>query len=297
MDRNTALAEFLRTRRARLTPTDVGLPDSPRRRTPGLRREDVARLADVSVEYYTRLEQGRKLHPSAQVIDALARALRLGYDERHYLARVAAPGSGEDALSGRQQVRPGVLQLLSYLDHLPCLVMDRYFEVLTWNRLAAALIFDFDLVPCCERNLLRLLVLDERVRSRYVNFAEVVRRAVAQLRAVAVLDPDAPALAALVGELSVKSEVFRAAWASHDVRMNRFGRKVIRHPEVGVMELDYEVLMPGDTSGPFLVIHSVEPGTSSATALELLSVIAEERDGRSDRPPARTSVPASSPTT
>jgi transcriptional regulator with XRE-family HTH domain len=276
VNRNLALADFLRARRARLTPADVGLPDSPRRRTPGLRREDVARLADVSVEYYTRLEQGRKLRPSHQVIDALVRALRLSNDERHYLAAIASPGSGADPLLEREQVRPGIVRLLRHLDHLPCVVMGRYFEILKWNQLAAALIFDFERVPCEERNLLRLLILEERVRSRYVNFAEVVQRATAQLRAVAVVDPTAPELCALVQELSAKCEVFRDAWHSQDVKMNRYGKKTLNHPEVGLVELEYEVLMPGESSGPFLVIHTVEPGSPSATALELLRMITRE---------------------
>jgi transcriptional regulator with XRE-family HTH domain len=276
MDRSKALAEFLRTRRARLLPSDVGLPDSPRRRTPGLRRDDVARLADVSVEYYTRLEQGRKVRPSPTVVDCLARALRLQPDERDYLAALAMPEAiGSDAPS-HAPVRHGLRQLLAHLDHLPCVVLGPYCEVLAWNRLAAALMVDFGCVPMCQRNILRLLVLDERMRSRYVNFEEVLRRAVAQLRAVAVQCPDDPALTSLVGELCVKSEHFREAWARHDVAMNRYGTKIIRHPEVGEIELSYEVLNPGGASGPYFVIHTVEPGSPSATALELLAVIADQ---------------------
>jgi transcriptional regulator with XRE-family HTH domain len=276
MDRSEALSEFLRSRRARLLPADVGLADSPRRRTPGLRRDDVARLADVSVEYYTRLEQGRKLRPSPSVVDALARALNLEPDERNYLAALAAPDGAGPGDARRCSVRPGLRQLLDNLDHLPCMVLGPYCEVLAWNRLAAAVIFDFGSVPVCQRNILRLLVLDERVRSRYVNFDEVVQRAVAQLRAVAVQWPDDPALTSLVGELCVKSEDFRDAWARHDVAMNRHGTKRILHPLVGEIELSYEVLNPGDPGGPFVVIHTVEPGSASETALQLLAVVADE---------------------
>ncbi len=163
-------------------------------------------------------------------------------------------------------------------------------EVLAWNRLAAALIFEFASIPESERNLLRLLLLDERVRSRYVNIDEVVQRAVAQLRAVAVQHPDAAALTSLVGELSVKSELFRNAWARHDVAMNRFGTKQIRHPLVGVINLDYELLLPGDQNGPFVVIHTAKPGSSSHTALALLRVIADQDMSSPEGHPAQNNA-------
>jgi transcriptional regulator with XRE-family HTH domain len=286
VDRSRALAEFLRSRRERLAPGDVGLPDSPRRRTPGLRREDVAWLADMSVEYYTRLEQGRKLHPSAQVVDALSRALRLGVDERRYLTTLATPDGADpmatDAgdLTDPGHVRHGVRQLIEHLDHLPCVVLTRYFDIVAWNRLYAALVVDLGALPSCERNLLRLMVLDPAVRERYVNLEEMVRYSVAQLRATAVLDPDSPRLSALVAGLSARSEVFREAWASHDVAAKRYGHKVIRHPEVGTVHLDYEV-MPADDQ--VLVIHTPEPGSPSAAALEFLGVVAGEADLAGER--------------
>ncbi|MGL5930022.1 MAG: helix-turn-helix transcriptional regulator [Dermatophilaceae bacterium] len=241
----------------------------------------------MSVEYYTRLEQGRKLHPSTQVVDALSRALRLDVDERRYLATLATP-EGADPVPSEESdatdVRRGVRQLLGHLDHLPCVVLTRYFDVVAWNRLYAALIVDLGSLPRCERNLLRLLVSDPAVQERYVNLDEMVRYSVAQLRAAAVLDPDSPSLSALVAELSARSQLFRTAWASQDVAAKRYGRKVVRHPDVGSVSLDYEVMPVDDVGDQVLVIHTPEPGSPSAAALEFLAVIAGENDLAGGRP-------------
>ncbi|MGL5818761.1 MAG: transcriptional regulator, partial [Phycicoccus sp.] len=199
-------------------------------------------------------------------------------DERRYLATLAAPEGADPVPVVARQLRRGVQQLLGHLEHLPCVVLTRYFDVVAWNRLYAALVVDPGPLPQCERNLLRLMVLEPLVRERYGNLEEMVHHSVAQLRVTAVLDPDSPRLSALVAELSAGSELFRSVWASHDVAVKRHGRKVVRHPDVGTVHLDYEVMPVDDAGDQMLVIHTPEPGSPSAAALEFLAVVAGETD-------------------
>ena len=236
-------AAFLRARRERLDPQELGLPVVGLRRTPGLRREELAQLAGVSVDYYIRLEQGRDLRPSAAVLEGIARALRLGPDERQHLFRLGrAEPPQRRTPAGVERVRPGVRRMLEVLGPSPALVLGRRLDVLAWNRAAAALMTDFAAVPPGRRNIVWLLFLDEGVRGLYAEWDVVARDTVACLRAAAGRFPDDPGVAALVGELSVKSDQFRQWWARQDVTEKTRGHKAFAHPLVGRIGLDYEAM-------------------------------------------------------
>ncbi len=273
MAARTGLGDFLRTRRARLPPDDLGLvvAHPGRRRTPGLRREDVAQLAGISVDYYTRLEQGRTGAPSAQVLQAVSRALRLDGDERTHLfglAQVGQPATDEPAA---RAVRDPVRRTLDALTTAPAVVLDRRLDVLAANPLWDLLVSDPDR-PMTGRNMMRFLLLDDTGRDRYLEWEAICRENVAHLRAQVGRHPDDPDLAGLVEELWAGSELFRDWWARHDVRLRTHGRKRIRHPAVGTVELDFEALqLPDD--GQVLVVHTAEPGSRSEQALRLLSTM------------------------
>ena len=276
MDHNDKLREFLRSRRARLTVDDVQVGGSGGvRRVPGLRREEVARLAGVSVDYYSRLEQGRRLNVSNEVLDAVSRALRLDDVERAYLFDIARTHPRRPRRRSPvpvQRVRPGVWRVLETLDDVaPAFVFGRRMDILATNRLARALMTDFDALPVRERNMLRYTFLDESTRELYTDWHDVAGENVAILRLYAGRHPDDPQLAELVGELSVKSPEFRRWWADHNVRERSHGTKRYHHPLVGDLTVDYEsVALPGDRDQT-LCIYTVEPGSPSATALTLLA--------------------------
>lgn len=286
MDHNAELKEFLRTRRARLRVEDVELGGSARvRRVPGLRREEVAQLAGVSVDYYTRLEQGRHLNVSDEVLDAVARALRLDDVERSYLFEIARKKTrrARRRPAPVQRVRPGVRRVLETLDEIaPAFVFGRRMDMLAANRLARALMGDFEALPPRERNLLRFTFLDESARELFTDWEEVARDNVAILRLDAGRHPDDPLLTELVGELAVKSEEFRQWWADHNVRERTHGIKRYHHPLVGDLTVNYEsVAVPGDPDQT-LCIYTTEPGSPSETALRLLA----NWTGTSTTPPA-----------
>jgi transcriptional regulator with XRE-family HTH domain len=275
MDHNAELKEFLRTRRARLSVDDVELGGTGGvRRVPGLRREEVARLAGVSVDYYSRLEQGRPLNVSDEVLDAVARALRLDEIERSYLFQIArTPRRPRRRAPARvQRVRPGVRRLLETLDDVtPAFVFGRRMDVLAANRLARALITDFEALPPRDRNLLRYTFLTEEARELFADWPDVARDNVAVLRMDAGRHPDDPLLTELVGELAVKSEEFRHWWANHNVRERSHGTKRYHHPLVGDLTVDYEcVTLQGDAD-QVLCVYTAEAGSASETALRLLA--------------------------
>ncbi len=275
MDHNAELKEFLRTRRARLRVDDVEIGGTSRvRRVPGLRREEVAQLAGVSVDYYSRLEQGRHLNVSDEVLDAVARALRLDEVERSYLFQIARKNTrrARRRPAPVQRVRPGIRRVLETLDDVtPAFVFGRRMDMLAANRLARALIGDFEALPTRERNLLRFTFLDESARELYTDWEEVARDNVAILRLDAGRHPDDPLLTELVGELAVKSEEFRRWWADHNVRERTHGIKRYHHPLVGDLTVNYEsVAVLGDPDQT-LCIYTAEPGSPSETALRLLA--------------------------
>ncbi|MGW6910497.1 helix-turn-helix domain-containing protein [Streptomyces sp. NPDC054940] len=273
LDRRAELSEFLRTRRARLKPEDVGLPDFGRhRRVPGLRREELAQLAGVSVAYYTRLEQGNGRNVSAEVLDAIARALRLSDAEHAHLTHLAKPKQHKKKPTTRpEQVRPALAQLLDSIDGVPAYISGRRSDILAWNRMAAAVFGDWAELPVQERNWARLVFLKPEYRELFVEWDQKASDMVSYLRMDAGCHPDDPRLSALVGELSVKSEEFRRLWATHDVKEKSYGVKHIRHPLVGELTLNFESFRLSDGSEQSLITYHAEPGSPSAEALRLLA--------------------------
>ncbi|MFC8509789.1 helix-turn-helix transcriptional regulator [Streptomyces sp. NPDC057411] len=275
MDLSSELSEFLRSRRARLKPQDVGLPEFGRhRRVPGLRREELAQLAGVSVAYYTRLEQGNGRNVSMEVLDSIARALRLSDTERAHLTHLAKPTvkKRQRAQARPQRVRPGLVQLLDSMEGVPAFVLGRRGDILAWNRMARALMGDLAAMEPRERNMARMVFLDPNTRDLYVDWECKATEVVSVLRLYAGLHPDDQELLALVGELSVRSEEFRSLWAAHTVTDKGHGEKQVRHPLVGEMTLSYESLrISGDDPDLMLVTYHAEPGTPSADALRLLA--------------------------
>ncbi|MGW3438838.1 helix-turn-helix domain-containing protein [Streptomyces bacillaris] len=274
LDRRAELSEFLRTRRARLRPQDVGLPEFGRaRRVPGLRREELAQLAGVSVAYYTRLEQGNGRNVSAEVLDAIARALRLSDAEHAHLTHLAKPGQHKKKRRPArvQRVRTGLLHLLESLEGVPAYVSGARSDILAWNPMAAAVFGDWGALPPEERNWARLVFLSPAYRDLFVEWDTKASDMVSYLRLYAGCHPDDPQLSALVGELSVKNDEFRRLWATHNVKEKGHGVKLLRHPLVGDMALSYETLHLPDDPEQYLVTYHAEPGSESAQALRLLA--------------------------
>jgi transcriptional regulator with XRE-family HTH domain len=272
MDRR-GLADTLRAARDRLRPHDVGLPSRAPRRVPGLRREEVAQLAGLSVDYLVRLEQARGPVPSDQVLAALARALRLTDDERDHLFHLAGsspPRPGRiDGL-----VRPSTLRLMDRLTDLPAMVLDAKGDLLAWNALAAALLGDFSRFPPAQRNIVWQRFLGRRGRVA-VDAGEAERTAaesVADLKAVAARYPEDPGLLRLLAELRAGSPEFTRLWEAGRVAERQSSTKTIRHPDLGAITLDCDLLhLPG--ADQHLVVYSAPPGSPAAEALAMLRVI------------------------
>ncbi|GGS90328.1 helix-turn-helix transcriptional regulator [Streptomyces cinerochromogenes] len=283
------LGEFLRTRRSLLHPEDVALPDfGGQRRVAGLRREEIAQLAGVSVDYYTRMEQGRVPNPSGAVLDALARALRLDGDARRHLHRLARPQSAARHAPRRQarpqRVRPMLQRLLDDLVDMPAMVMGRRMDILAWNTAAVALFGDYAALDRTERNIARITFLDETSRELYADWTSCARENVAYLHLDAGRHPEDPQLASLIGELSMKSEDFRRWWAEHPVQDKTSGTKRFRHPVVGQLELAYETLRAADDPDQALITYAAEPGSPSHDGLRMLLAWATEAPAPSPMP-------------
>ncbi|MBB4926247.1 helix-turn-helix transcriptional regulator [Kitasatospora kifunensis] len=278
MDRRE-LAAFLRSRRERITPADVGLPAGPRRRTPGLRREEVATLAYISTEYYTRLEQARAPRPSREVLAGITRALRLSDAERDHLHHLAGEPPGP-APGPSREVRQSILDLLNRLPQTAAFVTSAAYEVIAWNDLAAALMEDFSAVPRRERNLVRRVFLGSRPLAQRLygvsNADSFARTAARRLRATAARYPDDPEVAALVAELLAGSAEFVQLWASHDVSAEHTLVKAFQHPVVGPITLNCDVLEIPDRDQQ-MVLYTAAPGSPSEEALRLLAVIGTQR--------------------
>lgn len=275
MSNTSEVREFLTTRRAKITPERAGLPLYGRhRRVSGLRREEVALLAGISVEYYTRLERGNMRGVSDDVLDAVSRALQLDEAERAHLLDLARTASAERSpgrTSTPQRVRPSIQRIVDALSEIPAFVQNGRLDILYANRLAKALYADLFRDPVQPPNSARFLFLDDRARTLYVDWESVARDIVATLRGTAGGNPYDRALSDLVGLLSTRSEEFRVRWASHDVRFHRSGTKRFRHPLVGDLTLAFESLaLPADQSLT-LVTYSAEPGSPSETALTELA--------------------------
>ncbi|MDW8810282.1 helix-turn-helix domain-containing protein [Streptomyces scabiei] len=273
LDRRSELKEFLRSRRARLKPEDVGLPSYGRRRVPGLRREELAQLAGVSYAYYARLEQGYGETMSAEVLDAVARALHLTVEEREHLVRLAQPErqSATQATPTQQRLRPSVQHLLDALG-VPAYVVDRRLNILGWNSLATAVFGDWDLLPPEERNAARLAFLSSEARKRFADPDGNALSIARALRMNAGKSPGDPHFSSLIQELRQKSEDFRQLWARHEVSCGTVGETVrMRHPLVGEFDLVHEPLaLPGGAPMRLVTYHA-EPGSRSEEALRTLA--------------------------
>lgn len=287
MDTRKEIREFLTSRRARLKAADVGLPDFGPRRVPGLRREEVAVLAGVSVPYYTRLERGDLAGASDSVLGALAEALRLDDAERAHLvdlARAAHPVAPQPRRRpARQAIRPSVQQLLDAMTGAAAHIGNQRLDVLGANTLGRALfreLFDGHERP----NAARFVFLDPRAHDFYSDWDRIARDVVATLRSAAGRNPYDRDLSDLVGELSTRSETFRQHWARHDVRFHVSGTKQFHHREVGDLQLNYERLEVVFDTELTIFTYTADPGTSSARALSLLGSLAATRDAETTSP-------------
>lgn len=275
IDLRTEIRDFLSTRRARITPEQAGVPmfGGGTRRVPGLRRHEVAMLAGVSVDYYTRLERGTLKGVSDGVLDGLANALQLDEAERVHLwdlARTANSGVKTTHRSVPTKVRPGVTRLLDAITGAPAWVRNERMDVLAANELGRALYAPMFAGPGRPVNTARFTFLDPAAREFFPQWEQTARDAVAVLRATAGANPCEPGLMNLVGELSVRSPEFGGWWASHDVRLHRTGRKRINHPVVGELDLTFEALELVADPGMTMFTYSAEPGSASERSLALL---------------------------
>ncbi|MEV6415238.1 helix-turn-helix transcriptional regulator [Kribbella sp. NPDC051718] len=269
----TELSDFLRSRRAQLTPPDVGLPwNGDSRRVNGLRREEVAVLAGVSADYYTRLEQGRARNVSEQVLAAVADALRLDDLERRHLYDLARPATGgPEAGTKVPKARVATQMMLAALDPVPAIIHGPRLEVVAINRMGSVLIDDFDSMPAAERNMARWMFLNPKARIVYPDWAEVAAQMVAILRAaVKPRTPDA-ALTRLVDGLRAESAEFDRCWSEYKVFQHTHGTKRFHHDAVGEMEINYESLVPPGDPQLSLIIYTAATGSPSEEKVKLLS--------------------------
>ncbi|WP_405959589.1 helix-turn-helix transcriptional regulator [Streptomyces sp. NBC_00024] len=277
----TELGRFLRARRTRVTPEDVGLPAvSGLRRTPGLRREELATLAGISIDYYARLERGTETRPSSSVIDALARALRLGEAEHKHLRELAAIADGAVAASAKvpsRSVPPGTELILESLRPNPAYVVGRTFELLAANPGGLRLFAGIEDWQGEQRNLARYVFLHPAARALFDDWDNAVRSAVAWLRGLAGIEPDAPDLVLIVDELLSKSPEFARMWDRYDVKGNTSGSHTYHHPDVGQLTLGYQGMTLNGTDSQHLVVFYAEPGTPEFDAMVLLDRAAQEQ--------------------
>jgi transcriptional regulator with XRE-family HTH domain len=276
VNRSSEIREFLLSRRARITPEQAGLPAyGVHRRVKGLRREEVAMLAGVSVDYYTRLERGSLAGASESVLDALARALQLDDAERTHLfdlARAAnASSSTARRRTGSNRVRPAVQRVLDAMTGAPAWIRNGRADVLATNQLGRALYAPLLNDPVRPANTARFTFLSPQARDFYRDWDRTARDMVAVLRAAAGRDPYDKALSDLVGELSTRSELFRTMWAAHDVLFHRTGRKDLHHPVAGDLDLTYEAFELPSEPGLTMLVYTAEPGTPTAQALDFLA--------------------------
>ncbi|MFF1904009.1 helix-turn-helix domain-containing protein [Kitasatospora sp. NPDC058218] len=284
-DTRRALGGFLRARRGRVAPEDVGLAGGRHRRVRGLRREELAQLAGISVDYYVRLEQGRATQPSTEVLDALARALGLDAAERRHLATLAGARGGTAPAA---RVSPQLRRLLDAVVHFPAFATTPHLDVVAWNALGAELMGGLGDPGRRDGNNARFLFCDPASRDVHPEWEDRAREAVGQLRVSAGSYPDDTELAALITELSARSADFRRIWATGEIVVCGAGRKRLRHPAAGLLTLDYETLhvpaAPGETG---LVVHvfSAEEGSPEAAALAgLAGLVAAPSQAGAARP-------------
>jgi len=286
VDAKGEIREFLTSRRAKITPERAGLRwYGDNRRVPGLRREEVALLAGVSVDYYTRLERGNAAGVSESVLEAIARALQLDEAERAHLfdlARLAQPGPPRRRPRARDRVRPSVARMLDAITSAPAFVRNGRMDILAANSLGRALYSQHFDSPHGPPNSARFIFLDPRAAGFYADWEQVATDAVAVLRHEAGTDPYDRDLSDLVGELSTRSETFRTRWAAHNVRYHDSGAKRFHHPVVGDLELTYENMELVADPGLTMFVYTAEAGSRSAAALSLLASWAATLDEEED---------------
>jgi transcriptional regulator with XRE-family HTH domain len=267
------LGDFLKSRRARIQPEDVGFNSGRGRRVEGLRREEVAALASVSVDYIKRLEGG-KIRPSDAVLDSLARALKLDVVERTHLFALAGRTAAANENNALEDVRPSLLRLLEAVEPLPAFVVGPWLDLLAWNPTASALFTGFERRPAAERNMARLIFLDPEIHDLFHAGGWSGAGLVAALRVRYGRGDPGPRVEALISDLIENSPIFKRLWEEHGVVKRMTGRKTFNHPDVGVIELDWDRLTVPGSGGQVLMVYSAKPGTRAATALTLLSTLA-----------------------
>jgi transcriptional regulator with XRE-family HTH domain len=266
MDQSNKLGEFLRARRDQVSPQQAGLPPDGVRRVAGLRREEVALLAGVNVDYYTRLEQGRERHPSEQVLDAVARVLRLDADAAAHLFSLAQPSPHAVEPVASAQVDETVRLLLTNVIGAPACVVGPALDILAANPLAEVLYRGFGRLD----NLMRMVFLDPAARSFYGDWDAAASGAVASLRALSSPFLDDPRVTAVIGELTVRSPAFVELWSRHEVRPRAYEKKLLHHPDVGDVQLHFRSLGVTGTPGQQLFTYFADPGSPAADALILM---------------------------
>ncbi|MCI1634598.1 helix-turn-helix domain-containing protein [Bifidobacterium sp.] len=272
-DRRTKeLGDFLRAQRARLRPEQFDVLHTERpRRVPGLRREEIAHLVGISVEYYTRIEQGR-IPPSSAILDDLSYVMHMNGDQRAYLFRLAqktVPHS-EQTL---ETIQPPLQRMLDDLATTPAFVIGQRTDIIGWNHLAAAMITDFATIPPTKRNFIRLLFMQPAMRDLYVDWDDVVNLAVARLRMFSAQNPNDPRLLALLKDLSANDRSFDALWKSHEVSNKATGFKKLNHPRVGILELEWQALSPAQDPDQQIIIWTAKPGSQTYHALQRLAAL------------------------
>ncbi|PVE08629.1 helix-turn-helix transcriptional regulator [Streptomyces scopuliridis] len=274
------LGRFLRARRTQTSPTQVGLTvGSGLRRTPGLRREELATLAGISIDYYVRLERGKETRPSPSVLDALARAMHLDDDEHQHLRELAARAARyapEPPPPPSRTVRPHLKLVLETMRPNPAYIISRSMDLLAWNPGGLALYAGLADWPATQRNLARYLFLHPTAHTLFPDWDAQVRGCVARLRTQAGIDPDAPDLTSLVGELLLKSPDFAKLWERYDVIGRKRIQKTFHHPQVGILTLSAQSMHLDGTPGQRLGVYTAEPGTPDHDAMLLLDLTAPQ---------------------
>ncbi|MGW4321463.1 helix-turn-helix domain-containing protein [Streptomyces sp. NPDC004684] len=283
------LGTFLMARRAELEPGQVGLPDTgAQRRVPGLRREEVAELAAISTDYYTRVEQGR-MRASGPVLEAIARALRLTGDQRAYLYSLADRAPGGPPAPPERTVPAHTRRLLDQLTASPALVLSDTMDVLAWNGLAAALLTDFGQVPEADRNYVWLLFNDPVLRARYGDWEAGAHACVAYLRMHTARRPDDPRLGALLARMAPHAD-FQRWWQAREVAVQGTGHKVFHHPVAGTLTLDWDTLTSATVPDQHIVVWTAHPGSPSEHGLHRLAAATERPERQEPSPSASSSV-------
>jgi transcriptional regulator with XRE-family HTH domain len=269
-ERRKELADFLRTRRARLSPTDVGLPLGVRRKTAGLRREEVAQLASVGVTWYTWLEQGRDIHVSRQILESLGQVLMLNADEKAHLFSLANHPLGPSPWMQREMVSPLLQRFLDQLDPNPAYITGRRWDLLAWNQAACQVIGDFSALPAEQRNIVWFVFTNQEFRRRALDWEGIAQKVLAQFRVSSGRAPGDPWFTALIEALKQASREFRMWWPRHEVKGRQDGRKELIHPLVGHVVLEHTTFQVSEAPDLQVVVYLASPELDTAEKIHCL---------------------------